>query len=181
MIVENLNTSKTALALATLIALLVLSIALSVFNYFNAPKIAFIDSAILLNQYHGAVEAREQLNKKTAEWQKNIKTLENELNELNNNLINSSRLKKKEMDKLQEKIKKKQSEYMRYNKAVSEKAAKAEAKLFEPIYAELNAKIADFAKEKGYDIILGTVSGGNILFGSDAANITEAFIKYSKQ
>jgi hypothetical protein len=35
-----------------------------------------------------------------------------------------------------------------------------------------------FGKERGYDIIFGTVSGGNILYGEDAVNITNEFLKY---
>jgi outer membrane protein len=147
----------------------------------STPKIGYIDSSILLQKYDGAVEARQKLEKETSEWRENIQTLEKELNDMNQDMIKKgatwsrSALKKKK-----EALEKKQQDYVRYSRAVSEKAAKREQELMQEIFDELNALIKDFGKEQGYDIIWGTVAGGNILYGREGRNLTEQFLDYIK-
>src|SRR5713101_967868 len=130
---------------------------MSTFNFLRTQRVGYINNSVLLEKYPGAQQAREQLTKKTDEWKKNIQTLETELNQLNQEILqNASTWNKQTLAAKEDTIKRKQTEYTRYSRAISEKATQTETELFQPVYTELNARITDFGKAKGYDIILGT-------------------------
>ena len=155
---------------------------MSTFNFLRTQKVGYINNAILMEKYPGALKARDQLNKKTDEWKKNIQSLESELTLLNQEVIdNAGKWDKRLIAAKEDSIKQKQTEYARYSRAISGKTAQTENELFQPIYSELNTKISDFGKREKYDIILGTVAGGNILYAHDATDLTEKFLAYAQE
>jgi outer membrane protein len=93
---------------------------------------------------------------------------------------NASKWSHAQLAQKEEVMKKKQSEYARYRNAINEKAQQTENEIFQPVYADINAKIADFSKAKGYDIVFGTVSGGNILYGDKAVDLTDKFLEFTQ-
>jgi outer membrane protein len=102
--------------------------------------------------------------------------------QLNQDLVeNGNGLSKKVINEKQDAIKKKQNDYVNYSKAINEKAAELEKELLEPVFTELNNKITDFGKAKGYEIIFGTLAGGNILYGNSATDLTEEFLSYASK
>ena len=155
---------------------------MSTFSFFRTQKVGYINNSVLMEKYPGALKAREQLNKKADEWKKNIQSLESELAQLNDEILqNAGKWKRETLEEKQDSMKHKQVEYSRYSHAISEKATQTESELFQPVYTELNTKISDFGKEKGYDIILGTVSGGSILYAQDATDLTNKFLAYAQE
>jgi outer membrane protein len=171
--------SKTFVVAVIVIALYTAS--MSTFNFLRTQRVGYINNSVLLDKYPGALKARGELTKQTDEWKKNIEVLEGELNQLNQEILqNAGRWGQQTLAAKQDTIKRKQTEYARYSRAISEKASHTENELFQPVYAELNAKITDFGKAKGYDIILGTVSGGNILYAHEATDLTEKFLAYAQ-
>ena len=175
---NNWKTNQYLIYFSILFSILAVIIAIAL--YFKIPKIGYIDSAILMQQYRGAIQASELFNEEKEEWENNIITLETELNELNKEFIEKGT--NWDQNTIQEKKKKledKQKEYYKYRTAIEEKAAKRENELMQPVFDQLNADIADFAKKHNYDIILGTVTGGNILYGTKAKDLTERFLDYA--
>lgn len=167
--------------LLSVIGLLILYAAvISTLNFMNTPKVGYIDSSVLMEKYPPAIKAREDFEQKSTAWKENTKTLENEINQLNQELVEkSSQWAKDQITKRQEEIKKKQIEYQRYGNAITKKAQDLEKELFEPVYTELNNKINDFGKDEGYQIIFGTLSGGNILYGNNSTDLTQDFLAYA--
>ncbi|MBI5216821.1 MAG: OmpH family outer membrane protein [Ignavibacteriae bacterium] len=162
------------------VALVAYTAVMTTMEFRKTTKVGYINTASLMEKYPAALKAREELNKKTEEWKKNLQTLETELTQLNQDLVqNAAKWKQDVLAQKQETMKKKQAEYAQYNRAISEKAAKTEAELFQPVYNDLNLKIADYGKHEGYDIILGTMSGGNILFAQDGVDLTQKFLDYT--
>lgn len=152
---------------------------ISTINLIISPKIGYVNSNTLLVKYKGAIEAREKIKEQTEEWQKNIRTLEIELSQLNQKILNKSDEWDKKTRKLkQEAFAKKQNELLRYSRSVNEKAAKLEQELMQPVFDTLNAYMKDFGKEHGYDMIFGTVAGGNILFAQQAYDLTDEILSY---
>jgi outer membrane protein len=176
---KNISSSTNTIVII-IAAISLISLAFSIISYFNQPKMAYIDSSILLQKYQGAVQASETLTQETEEWSGNIKTLEDELTTLNTEFVEkgASWNKSKVIEK-QKRLETKQQEYYKYRRAIEEKAAKREQELMQPVFDQLNADIADYAKKKGYNLILGTVTGGNILYGADVLDITEEFLEYA--
>lgn len=148
-------------------------------SFIRSPKIGYVNSSVLLEKYKGAIEARAKIKKQTGEWQEKIRTLEAELSQLNQEIITRNDEWDGETRKLkQETFVKKQNELVRYSRAVSEKAAKLEQESMEPVFNTLNTYMSDFGKTKGYDVIFGTVAGGNILFARESTDLTEEFLAY---
>lgn len=148
-------------------------------NVFSAKKIGYIDSVVLLNKYQGAVEAREELKKEVDKYVANQKTLEAELMELNKKIMEKGNSwSKSKLQKERKKFAEKQAEFARYSRSTNEKAKLKEKELFDVVYTELNVKLKLFSESEGYDILFGTVSGGNILYGTEKSNLTEEFLKF---
>ncbi len=159
--------------------LIIYAATMATIAFLKTPKVGYIESSVMMEKYQGAIKARTEMNTKSEEWRKNISTLETELNQLNQEMVqNAAKWSRATLQQKQEKMQQKQSEYGRYSRAINEKAQQLQNELFQPVYAELNTKIAEYGKAKGYDIIFGTVSGGNILYGDKAADITEKFLEY---
>jgi outer membrane protein len=149
--------------------------------YTKSTKIGYIESSVLMKKYPAAVKARQEFDQKTEEWKKNIQTLETELNQLNQDMVaHASKWSRAELAQREETMKKKQQDYARYRNAINDKAQQTENDIFQPVYTDINAKISEFGKAKGYDIIFGTVAGGNILYGDKAVDLTDRFLEYTQ-
>src|SRR6185436_18604979 len=117
-----MNFSKLFIAAMILIALYTAS--MSTFNFFRTQKVGYINNSVLMDKYPEAMKAREQLNKKADEWKKNIHSLESELSELNDEILqNAGKWSKQMISAKEDSMKRKQVEYSRYTQAVSQKAS----------------------------------------------------------
>ena len=159
-----------------------LAIVLSLLNFFNTPRIAYINSSILLQKYSAAKKAQATLDEEKKEWEDNIRTLEKEINELNKEAMEKgASWSKSKLAKFKKKLNNKQKDYFKYRSAIEEKSAKREKELMQPVFDNLNSLFEEYGKLKHYDIIFGTVAGGNILFGVDKIDITDEFLKYANK
>ena len=151
-------------------------------SFRRVSRVGYVNTNVLLEKYRGFQNAREQLRKETDEAKKNVKTLETEINELGQEIISRGNDWDEQTRKSkQDAISRKQDEYARYGRAAAERAAKLEKELTQPVFHELNTQIARYGKENGYDVILGTVAGGNILYAQDSVDLTERFLTYISQ
>ena len=145
----------------------------------SSTKIGYVNSSILLERYEGAKEAREKIDKQTGEWQANIRTLEAELSQLNKDIVaKSNEWDKETLESKQEALKDKQEEMLRYSRATAERKSRLERDLMQPVLDTLNAYMKDFGQQRGYDIVFGTVAGGNILFAQESRDLTHEFLAY---
>lgn len=168
--------------LAGLACLLIVTATATLFSILQTPRVGYIDSSVLLEHYTGAVEARAQLEARLETWQTNIQTLEAELAQMNQDIMEHHESWNQAMR--QEKraaFEEKQREYGRYSRAVGEKAAQLEQELMTPVLAELNARIQDFGEDTNRDLIFGTTAAGNILFAEADSDLTEDFLAYVGQ
>jgi len=164
----------------TLIA--VIALAFSLISFFNHPKICYIDSSVMVSQYPGAVKAQETFQKETTEWQDHFPTLEKEIETLGQLMVEKgSSWSKQKLKEEETKLQNKQKDYYRYRSAIEDKAAIREAELMQPVFDELNALIAEYASENRIHLVLGTVAGGNILYGNKSYDHTQKFLRYAKK
>lgn len=169
--------------LVLLVAVLtVYAASLATISVLNSPQLGYVNSSALLEKYPAAIAAREKIKKQTEEWHQNIKTLELELGQLNQDLIeNNQEWDKATRKSKQENFAERQKEFLRYNHVAKEKAAKLEQELMQPVLDELNRRMNAFGDEHGYDIIFGTVNGGSILYAQRAVDLTDQILAYASQ
>ena len=143
----------------------------------DRPSIAYVDSAILLERYDRAVAARASLTAQLEAWEQNVQTLQREASALGNRLT-SADLSRTQREAVSDSLNQKQREIARYVEATSRKAAEKEEEVLQPVYAELNARMKAYSEERSIDLLLGTMAGGNILYGADGVDVTEDLLAY---
>jgi len=155
-----------------------IALAFAVFSYTSQPKLAYVNSQDVISKYKGAKEANAILKTESEKWRGNVQILKSEVDSLTLiwNKENASWSKKKKTSFAQSAAKK-QEELQRYSQAVQQKELQRQQELMNPIFADLNKYIEEYAKANGYDMVFGTMQG-NIVYAADATDITKAIIKY---
>ena len=59
-------------------------------GFIYTPKIAYVDTKLLMEKYPPAINAKKEFDSKTKEWEKNKKVLEDELNQINQEIVEKS-------------------------------------------------------------------------------------------
>lgn len=146
--------------------------------HFSQQKVAYVDSAKLINGYQGMIEARKEYQKKSAMWKANIDTLMSEVKtSIQDYEKNSSRMTAKEKELSKELIRTKQKQLNDYQKAMSEKAGQEDAAMTGQVLDEVNAFIQKYGKEHGYRIIMAATEYGNIAYAADGLDITDEVLE----
>ena len=144
-----------------------------------APSgVGYVDTARLMERYEGAASARRQLEEETQAWQANVQTLQGEVAALFATLA-ADALQADSAEAVRAAAARKQAELARYSEAVRAKAAARERELFEPVLAELNARIAAFGKAEGVpDDLWGRSPGGTCSTAGRGADLTGRFLDH---
>lgn len=156
-----------------------LAIGKSFFQTSSPTKIAFMDSNVVLDNYKGMLDARKSLEKEMDQWKTNIDSLQSELEE-------EIKLYEKEIPKLTasdkddrlKKLQNKQTEFQKYQQAVTQKAQKKEVELNGEVVKMMNQYLTEYGESHDYEILLGANGSGNIIYGGDGLDITEKVIAY---
>jgi len=161
-----------------LIAGVMIAVGMGVWSKFSKPKIAYVRTGKLINEYLGMKEANEAYQKKIAMWEANIDSLRDTLQEaINKYKKDSINLMEKEKYKQKSYIMQLQQGLLQYSNAVNEKIAKEEEKMTLGVLNQVNSYIEKYGRENGYNIIFGTTATGNVLYGDEALDITENVLK----
>jgi outer membrane protein len=64
-----------------------------------------------------------------------------------------------------------------FREANLERIGKKRAQMMDGVYQKINVYLDEYGKSHHYDLILGTVQGGSILYGSSGVDITDDIIK----
>lgn len=162
--------------LTTALLTIILSINL-VFGYFiflDKPQVVYVDSNALLENYEGMKAARLEFQQKALKWQANIDTLRAELTRvLEEHQAAQSTMTKKELALSEALIETKKQQLIDYQQGIQQKSQQEDAQMTERVLSEVNVFIEDYGKKKGYTIILGATTLGNIVYAAQKLNITE--------
>jgi outer membrane protein len=141
---------------------------------FSTPKIAYVETDKLLNEYQGMIEAKAAFQVKANQWQANIDTLKSELETaIKTYEAEKNALSQKIQQEREKELGLKQQQLAQYNQSISQQAEQEDEKLTEGVVTQVNAYIKEYGKDSGYKIILGANGSGSIVYGEDAMNITE--------
>gem|GEM_PF-2884558 len=160
-----------------ILALLV-ACATAVIGIWTRPaKVGYAETSVLLTSFNEAVAARKEFEKSQKEWDKNLKTL-------NDSLLASMETMKKSYetagkagrDSMRSALKEKNDDLQRYTNAVKKLSTDREKELMEPVIKKMNSFLAVWGKAHGYDLILGTLTGGNILQANENINLTSRIL-----
>lgn len=163
---------KTAWSLVISVAAL-LCAAYSIYLNFSSQRLAYVDSARLLNEYQGMIDAREAYQKKSAIWQANIDTLQSELtSKIMDYEKEVGKMTAKEKELSQELIRTRQQQFQEYQRAIQQQAQQEDAQMTQQVLDRINEFIQKYGLDHNYEIIFGTAQG-NLLYANDSRDITD--------
>lgn len=151
------------------------------YTYFQLngqKKIAYVRSGDLIYGFQGMKEAQDTFKLKTVVWKANIDTLQAEFNRSLEIYDRSYRqYSSVERTQQQEEIRTQQENLERFRTAIQAQSQEEQTKITEGVLNQINSFVADYGKEHGYDLILGTTVSGNIMYGTDYIDITDEVLK----
>ncbi len=160
-------------------SLLVIVVLFLLFNLiFRNDKIAYVDSAKILNDYKGSAEAKKAFQSKAKVWQANIDTLTNEVKGSIQKYEKSiATMSKKEQDLSKQLIQSKQKQLTEYQRAIQENAKQEDGKLTQGVVSQINAFLSKYGKSHNYKMILIANQSGTIAYAREGLDITSEVIE----
>lgn len=141
-------------------------------------KIAYVRSAVLVEKYHGMLEAREKFNKQKNEMLGRLDTLRLDLERSRNEFLKQApHFAPTELAQRRGVLERQQTNFVQYSEAIDAKIQEEDQKLTQEVLNQINAFIETYARENDYDLVLGTTNDGSLLFGHEALDITNDLIE----
>jgi outer membrane protein len=145
----------------------------------DVPKVVYIDNNVLLEKYQGMIEAKNEFEKTSAQWQANVDTLSKELEgEIKGYEKERGQMTAKERSLKEELINHKQNQFYQYREAMKKKYKDEEEKMTAAVLQKVNGYITDYGKRNNYTIILGANNSGNVVYAQEALDITVPVLDY---
>lgn len=142
------------------------------------PKIAYVETSVVMTQFSEAITARHEFENSQKEWDGNLKRLNDSLvSAMGRMKGNYDKAPESEKKKMRDELDKRNDDYQRYIAAVKKMSQDKEQELMEPVIKKINGYLDIWGKQHGYDLIFGTMTGGNILQANTAFNVTSRVLK----
>ncbi len=149
---------------------------------YNSPKIAYVRSNDLIYAYEGTKEAQTKYTQQKERLQANADTLklgfQKAIASYNENY---SKMNITERAEQEQRLSSQESQLQQYIQAIEEKSATQDDEMMQSVLNQINSFAKDYGEEHGYDVILGTTSSGNVLYGKKDLDITEELLKALNQ
>lgn len=146
----------------------------------GAARIVYINTDTLMNKYLLAIELNEAFLKKQEERRTElnvkVKSLDQEANEFQRKLQNNGFLSEARAVDARDQLLVKQENLKRLQQEMMDKAAREQSELNRQLFDKLTVFLSGYNKEKGFDIVLSTQLGGNVLFAVDGFDITDEVV-----
>lgn len=165
--------------LILLLALLFVGVAYLFYIQFNCRiKIGFVKSSELVYGYRGMTEAHSLQESKTNELKSNLDTLQADfqkaINQYNKEYASLSEKERSEKENL---LSIQEQNLKLYSQNIQNTIKQNDVNLTQGILNQINTYVEEYAKKKGYTIIFGTTTSGNILYGEPAIDVTDDVLK----
>jgi len=156
-----------------------ISLSMAAFCWIHrGPKMGYVETSVILSEFNGAIQAKKQYEQAQKEWDSNLKRLNDSLNaEMDRMKLAYDKAPESQKKKMREDLRQRNEDLQRYTNAVRSMAEDKEKELMTPVISKVNSFLDQWGKEHSYDIILGTMTGGNILQASPEMNITSRVLK----
>jgi len=143
----------------------------------SSCRIAYVDNNLLLSEYKGMADAKEELKGKIESWEANVDTLSFKLQEaiadFEKETAGVSAKQRAEREAI---LKVQQTNLRNYQVAIKQKITKAEQDLLLDVIPEIDVFIKQYGEENGYAYILGATNTGNIVYANSMNDITQIII-----
>lgn len=147
----------------------------------GGTRIVYINTDTLMNKYLFAVELNEKFLKKQEERRTELnvkaKSLDQEATEFQRKLENNGFLSEARAIDARDKLLVKQENLRRLQEDMIAEAAREQSELNKQLFDKLTNFLKVYNQERGFDIVLSTQLGGNVLFAVEGFDITNDVVK----
>ncbi len=137
------------------------------------PKLAYVESAKVLEGYKDMQAARVRYRQQVEVWQANLDTLkqtvQQELDAYNRVRATLSPAARQAQEA---RLTQRQKQYFDYKKAITQKAADEEMRSTAEVVRKADALMKQYGKEHGYDLVLAATEAGTVVYGREGRDIT---------
>ncbi len=155
----------------TLLIIILLS-AFFIYKMSKQPKVAVIDFNLIVMEFDGMKEAMKSYEAKAKVWEKEMDSLQKNMNAVVLDL-ESNEYSKEEIFKKESLLIKMRNAYTKYKTHISNKAQEEDNKLTTSVISQVTEFIEAYGSKNGYDIIYGKNEGNYILYKSNEFDITD--------
>jgi outer membrane protein len=166
---------KIAVAVQTVALIIIIALIIKVNS--ESVKIAYVDSAKLMDKSKAIQALQKQLkldsDKSSANLDSLVAEFEGSMKDYEKSL---SKMSVKEKQLAQQLLQTKQNQLVQYQQAIKQKTSQDEQTRLQEVLKGINVYISEYGKKNGYKVILAT-SNGNIAYADTAIDITEEVIE----
>lgn len=143
-------------------------------------KIVYINMDTLLNNYNQSRELNEAFLKKLeanrTELNVKAKNLDREIADFQHKMENNGFLTRERAEQAQTELLIKQQNLQKLQQEMNENAQREQVEINRKLYSAITNFLAEYNKSRGYQLILSTTLGGNVLFAQDGFDITNEVV-----
>lgn len=143
-------------------------------------KIVYINMDTLLNNYNQSRELNEAFLKKLeanrTELNVKAKNLDREIADFQHKMENNGFLTRERAEQAQTDLLIKQQNLQKLQQEMNENAQREQVEINRKLYSAITNFLAEYNKSRGYQLILSTTLGGNVLFAQDGFDITNEVV-----
>jgi outer membrane protein len=162
---------KTIIMIGTSMLIGIAAITIAVYSLMTHPRICYVRNQYVVENFEGMKDAQKLFDQKFKDQRNFLDSLQISYKTAQMN-YSTSRDKTTE-----EQLKKIQSQLMQYNNYYKNITDEADKKMTEQVLNQINDYIKEYGDKKGYDMIVGTTSGGNLLYGTPKLDQSEELLK----
>ncbi|NQY08087.1 MAG: OmpH family outer membrane protein [Flavobacteriales bacterium] len=165
---------NTLIIILCAVAITIASVSLFMSVQSQSLKIGYIRSADLLYNYKGMQDATVEYETKATSWKQQIKiaeleyqaTLDQYRNAVENMSAEDVQTNEQYMFGLREK-------HIQFADSIQQLARSTDETISNAVVKEVNEMVIEYASKNNYDMIYGTSAAGNVVYGSDALDLTD--------
>jgi outer membrane protein len=141
-------------------------------------KFGFVQNTQILTDYLGMREGRAIYEKEVGVYQRNLDTLQAELQQrIAGFQAEYESMTKTEQEMAAELISKYQQEVANYNNAMQQTLKAKDEQLTEAVLSQIDNYIVEYGESNGYDYIFGATSEGSLFYAAEAQDLTATVIE----
>lgn len=141
-----------------------------------ASTIVYVNTDTLLSKYQLSVELNEAFLKTQEERRTELngkaKQLDQEAGEFQRKLENNGFLSRDRAEAAQRELMMKQQKLQQLQQEMTDKMMREQSELTRKLFDSITVFLADYTKNQGYNIVLSTTLGGNVLYSQEGFDIT---------
>lgn len=145
----------------------------------DQPKVAYVHSEYLFENYLGTIESYKMLEAKAKKWGDNLDSLSTSYRVTFAKYESEKEtLEQSKKEYLEQQLQRKQQVFANYRNAVEEMENEEDKKLTQSIIKQMDAYLREYALNKGYDLILAAGTTSTLVYSDKKYDISEEVLNY---